>query len=145
MWQSVQFNSVAQSCQTLWDPMDCSMPGLPVHHQLLEPTQTHVHWVGDTIQPSHLLSSPSPPAPNLSLQQSLFKCDNRRQHSERDLKILRYCLWRWWKGPWTKECQQPLEAWKGKRISPRTSRQESAPVTPWPYPSETHTRLRITR
>ena len=55
-------SSVAQSCTALCDSMDCSTPGLPVHHQLLEPTQTHVHWVGDAIQPSHPLSSPSPPA-----------------------------------------------------------------------------------
>ena len=60
---SVQFSSVAQSCPTLCDPMNCSTPGLPVHHQLLESTQTHVHRVGDAIQPSHPLSSPSPPAP----------------------------------------------------------------------------------
>ena len=62
---SVQFSSVTQSCLILCDPTDCSMPGLPVHHQLLEPTQTHVHWVSDAIQPSHHLSSPSPPAFNL--------------------------------------------------------------------------------
>ena len=55
------FSSVAQSCLTLCDPMNRSTPGLPVHHQLLESTQTHVHWVGDAIQPSHPLSSPSPP------------------------------------------------------------------------------------
>ena len=61
-----QFNSVAQSCPTLWDPMDCSTPGLPFHHQSLEFTQTDVHWVSDSIQPSHLLSSPSPPLFNLS-------------------------------------------------------------------------------
>ena len=54
---SLQFTSVAQLCPTLWDPKDCSTPGLPVHHQLLEFTQTHVHWVGDAIQPSHPLSS----------------------------------------------------------------------------------------
>ena len=60
---SVQFSSVAQSCPTLCDPMNRSMPGLPVHHQLLEFTQTHVHQVGDAIQPSHPLSSPSPPVP----------------------------------------------------------------------------------
>ena len=60
---SVQFSSVAQSCLTLCDPMNCSMPGLPVHHQLPEFTQTHVHRVGDAIQPFHPLSSPSPPAP----------------------------------------------------------------------------------
>ena len=60
---SVQFSSVIQSCPTLCDPMNCSTPGLPVHHQLPEFTQTHVHQVGDAIQPSHPLSSPSPPAP----------------------------------------------------------------------------------
>ena len=60
LWPSVQFSSVAQSCPTLCDPMNCSMPGLPVHHQLPEFTQTHVHRVGDAIQPSHPLSSPFP-------------------------------------------------------------------------------------
>ena len=63
---SVQFSSVAQSCLALCDPMDCSTPGLPVHHQLPEFTQTHVHRVGDAIQSSHPLSSPSPPSFNLS-------------------------------------------------------------------------------
>ena len=70
---SVQFSSVTQSCPTLWDPMNCSTPGLPVHHQLLEFTQTHVHWVSDLIQPSHPLLSPSPPAFNLSQHQGLFQ------------------------------------------------------------------------
>ena len=65
-----QFSSVAQSCSTLCDPMNCSTPGLPVHHQLLEFTQTHVHWVGDAFQPSHPLLSCSPPAPNPSQHQS---------------------------------------------------------------------------
>jgi len=60
---SVQFSSVTQSCWTLCNPMNHSTPGLPVHHQLSEFTQTHVHWVGDAIQPSHPLLSPSPPAP----------------------------------------------------------------------------------
>ena len=60
---SVQFSSVAQSCPTLCDPMNCSTPGLPVHHHLPEFTQTHVHRVGDAIQSSHPLLSPSPPAP----------------------------------------------------------------------------------
>ena len=69
----LQFSSVAQSCLTLCDPMDCSTPGFPVHHQLLEPTQTHVHQVGDAIQPFHPLSSPSPPAFNLSQHQGLFQ------------------------------------------------------------------------
>ena len=68
---SVQFSSVAQSCLTICDPMNCSMPGLPVHHQLPEFTHTHVHRVSDAIQPSHPLSSPSP-APNPSQHQSLF-------------------------------------------------------------------------
>ena len=67
-----QFSSVTQSCQTLRDPMNRSTPGLPVHHQLPEFTQTHVHRVGDAIQPSHPLSSPSPPAPNPSQHQGLF-------------------------------------------------------------------------
>ena len=70
---SVQFSSVAQSCLTLYNPIKCSTPGLPVHHQLLESTQTHVHCVSDAIQPSHPLSSPSPPAPNLSQHQGLFQ------------------------------------------------------------------------
>ena len=70
---SVRFSLVAQLCPTLFDPMDCSMPGFPVHYQLLEPTQTHVHCVGDAIQPSHPLSSPSPPPFNLSQHQGLFQ------------------------------------------------------------------------
>ena len=68
-----QFSSVAQSCPTLCNPMNRSMPGLPVHHQLQEFTQTHVHQVSDAIQPSHPQSSPSPPAPNPSQHQSLFQ------------------------------------------------------------------------
>ena len=68
-----QFSPVTQSSPTLCDPVDCSMPGLPVHHQLLDFAQTHVHWVGDAIQPSHPLSSPSPPALNLSQHQGLFQ------------------------------------------------------------------------
>ena len=70
---SVQSSSVVQSCLTLCDPMNHRTPGLPVHHQLLEFTQTHVHRVGDAIQPSHPLSSPSPPALNLSQHQGLFR------------------------------------------------------------------------
>ena len=68
-----QVSSVAQSCLTLCDCMDCSKPGLPVHHQLQELAQTHVHGVGDALQPSHPLSSPSPPALNLSQHQGLFQ------------------------------------------------------------------------
>ena len=70
---SDQIRSVAQLCPTLCDPMNLSTPGLPVHHQLLEFTQTHVHQVSDAIQPSHPLSSPSPPAPSPSQHQSLFQ------------------------------------------------------------------------
>ena len=75
LWQWItQFSSAqSQSCPILCDPMDCSTPGLPVHHQLPEFTQTHGHWVGDAIQPSHPLWSPSPPAFNLSHHQGLFK------------------------------------------------------------------------
>ena len=69
---SVQFSSVAQSFLTLCDPMNCSTPGLPVHHQFPEFTQTHAHRVGDAIQPSHPLLSPSPPAHNPSQHQGLF-------------------------------------------------------------------------
>ena len=69
----IQFSSVAQSCPTLCDPMDYSTPGLPVRRQLPEFTQTHVHWVGDAILPSHPLLSPSPPAPNPSQHQGLFQ------------------------------------------------------------------------
>ena len=73
---SERVSSSVQSLSLVWlfaTPMDCSMPGFPVHHQLPEPTQTHVHWGGDAIQPSHPLSSPSPPAFTLSQHQSLFQ------------------------------------------------------------------------
>ena len=70
---SVQFSSVTQSCPILWDLMNCSTPGLPVHHHLPESTQIRVHWVSDAIQPSHPLPSPSPPTLNLFQHQGLFK------------------------------------------------------------------------
>ena len=79
----VQFSSVAQSCLILCDPMDCSTPGLPVHHPAF--TQTHVHWVGDAIQPSHPLSSPSPPVFNLSQHQGLFQ----QQRTCRQMYVMR--------------------------------------------------------
>ena len=69
----IQFSSVTESCLTLCDPMDCSTPGFPVHHQLQELTQTHVHQDGDVIQPSHPLLTPSLPAFNLAQHQGLFK------------------------------------------------------------------------
>ena len=83
------FSSVAQSCLTLCDPMNRSTPGLPVHHQLPEFTQTHVYWVGDAIQPSHSLSSPSPPALNPSQHQSLFQWVNS---SHEVAKVLEFQL-----------------------------------------------------
>ena len=85
----IHFSSIAKSCTALCHPIDCSTPGLPVHHQLLEFTQTHVLWVGDTIQPSHPLSSPSPPAPNPSQHQSLFQWVNS---SHEVAKVLEFQL-----------------------------------------------------
>ena len=85
----LQFSSVVQSCPTLCDPMNCSTPGLPVHHQLPEFTQTQVHRVGDDIQPSHPLSSPSSPAPSPSQHQSLFQWVNS---SHEVAKVLEFQL-----------------------------------------------------
>ena len=82
-------SSVAQSCPTLCNPMDCSMPGFPDHHRLSELTCTHVHWVSDVIQPSHPLSSPSPPAFNLSQHQGLFQ---RASSSHQVAKVLEFQL-----------------------------------------------------
>ena len=73
VYPTLQFSSVAQSCPTPRDPMNCSTPGLPVHHQLPEFTPAHVHRVGDAIQPSHPLLSPSPPAPNPCQHRGLFQ------------------------------------------------------------------------
>ena len=83
------FSSITQLCPTPFNLMDCRMPGLPVHHQLLELTQTHVHRTGDAIQPSHPPSSPSPPALNLSQHQSLFKLDSS---SHQVAKVLEFQL-----------------------------------------------------
>ena len=85
----IQFSSAAQSCLTPCDPMNCSTLGLPVHHQLPEFTQTQVRPLGDAIQPSHPLSSPSPPAPNPSQHQSLFQCVNS---SHEVAKVLEFQL-----------------------------------------------------
>ena len=87
LFASLQIRSVSQSCPTLCDPMNRSMPGLPVHHQLLEFTETHVHLVSEAIQPSHPLSSPSPPAPNLSQHQSLFQWVNSSHEVAKVLEI----------------------------------------------------------
>ena len=87
--KSADISSVAQSCLTLCDPMNCSTKGVPVHHQLPEFTQTHVHRVSDAIQPSHPLSSPSPPAPNASQHHSLFQ---RVNSSHEVAKVLEFQL-----------------------------------------------------
>ena len=83
------FSSVAQSCPTFHNPMNCSTSSLPVHHQLPDSTQPHVHWVGDAIQPSRPLSFPSPPAPNPSQHQSLFQWVNS---SHEVAKVLEFQL-----------------------------------------------------
>ena len=85
----IQFSSVNQSCQNLCNPMNHSMPGLPVHHHLPESTQTHVPWVDDAIQPSHTMLSPSPPALNLSQHQGPFQWVNSLHQVA---KVLEYQL-----------------------------------------------------
>ena len=87
---SVQFSSVAQSCPTLCDPMNCSTPGLPAYHHLLEFIQTHIHRVGDAIQPSHPLSSPFPPASNPSQHQSLSQGVNSSHEVAKVLEFQPY-------------------------------------------------------
>ena len=94
--RDLQFSSVTQSCLTLCDPMDSSIPGIPVHHQLPEFTQTHVHRVGDTIQPSHPLSSPSPPTFNFSQHQGFFKWVSSLHHVAKVLEFqLQYQSFQW--------------------------------------------------
>ena len=120
---SVQFSSVAQSCLTLCDPMNRSMPGLPVHHQLPEFTQTHVHRVSDAIQPSHPLASLSPPAPNPSQHQSLFQWVNSSHEVAKvlEFQLLHHCFRR---NPRADLLQNgPV----GSPCSPRDS-QESSPA-----------------
>ena len=90
---SVQFRSVTRSCPTLCNPMDFSTPGLPVHHQLPEFTQTHVHWVCDSIQPSYPLLSPSPLAFNLSQNQGLFKCVSSLHQVAKVLELQLQLFW----------------------------------------------------
>ena len=84
---SVQFSSVPQLCLTLCEPIDCSMPGLPVHYRLLEFTQAHVHWVRDAIQTSHSLLSPSSPAFNLSQHQGLFQWASSSHQVAKELEF----------------------------------------------------------
>ena len=123
MFSSVQFNSVTQSCPTLWDPMNRSMPGLPVHHQLPEFTQTHVHQVGDATKPSHPLLSPSPPAPNPSQHQSLFQWVNS---SHQVAKLLEFQL-QHQSFQWTPRTDLLQNGLVGSPCSPRDS-QESSPT-----------------
>ena len=119
-----QFSSVQSlSCLTLWDPMNCSMPGLPVHHQLPEFTETRVHQVGDAIQPSHSLLSPSPPAPNPSQHQGLFQWINS---SHQVAKVLGFQL-QHQSFQWTPRTDLLQDGLVGSPCSPRDS-QESFPT-----------------
>ena len=122
-WIVVWFSSVAQSCPTLWDPMNHSTPGLPIHHQLPEFTQTHAHWVGDTIQPSRPLSSPSPPAPNPSQHQGLFQWVSS---SHQVAKVLEYQL-QHQSFQWTPRTDLLQDGLVGSPCSPRDS-QEFSPT-----------------
>ena len=119
---SVQFSSVAQSCPTLCDPMNHSTLGLPVHHKPLESTQTHVHWVGDAIQPSHPLASPSP-APNPSQHQGLFQWVIS---SHEVAKVLEFQL-QHQSFQWTPRTYLLQDGLVGSPCSPRDS-QESSPT-----------------
>ena len=93
---SVQFSSVPQSCLTLCDPMDCSTSGLPVYHQFLQLIQTYDHWVGDDIQPSHPLLSPSPPAFNLFQHKGLFQWVSSSHQVAKELEFqLQYQSFQW--------------------------------------------------
>ena len=118
-----QFSSVTQSCLTLCDPMNHSTPGLPVHHQLPEFTQTHVHWVSNAIQPSHPLLSPSLPAFNLSQHQGLFKWVS---FSHQVAKVLEFQL-QHQSFQWTPRTDLLQDGLVGSPFSPRDS-QESSPT-----------------
>ena len=119
----VQFSSVAQACPTLCDPMNHSTPGPPVHHQLPESTQTHVHWVGDAIQSAHSLLSPSLPAPNPSQHQGLFQWVSS---SHQVAKVLEFQL-QHQSFQWTPRTDLLEEGLVGSPCSSRDS-QESAPT-----------------
>ena len=120
---SVQFSSVTQSCPTLCDPMNPGTPGLPVHHQLPEFTQTHVHWVGDDIQPSYPLLSPSSPVPNPSPHQGLFQWVNSLHEVAKVLKFqLQHQSFQW-----TPRTGLLYNGLVGSPCSPRDS-QESSPT-----------------
>ena len=118
-----QFSSVAQSCPTLCHPMNCSTPGLPVHHQLPGFTQTHIHPISDAIQPSYPLSSTSPPAPNPSQHQSLFQWVNS---SHEVAKVLEFQP-QHQSFQWTPRADLLQNGLVGSPCSPRDS-QESSPT-----------------
>ena len=122
-FSSVQFSSVIQLCPTLCDPMNRSTPGLSVHHQLPEFTQTHVHQIGDAIQSSHPLSSPSPPAPNPSQHQSLFQWVNSSREVAEVLEFQLHHL----SFQWTPRTDLLEDGLVGSPCSPRDS-QESSPT-----------------
>ena len=118
---SIQFSSVTQSCPTLWDPKNRSMPGLPVHHQLLDFMQTHVHRVSDAIQTSHPLLSPSPPAPKPSQHQGLFQWVNS---SYEVAKVLEFQL-QHQSFQWTPRPDLLQNGLVGSPCSPRDSQESS--------------------
>ena len=120
---TVQFSSVTQLCPTPCEPMDCSTPGLPVHCQFPELTQIHVHWVGDDIQPSHPLWSPSSPAFNLSKDQGVFKWVSS---SHQVTKVLEFQL-QHQSFQWTPRTDLLYDGLVGSSCSPRDS-QESSPI-----------------
>ena len=122
-FSSVYFTSVPQLCPTLCDPVDSSTPGLPVHHQLLEFTQTHAHWVSDTIQPSHPLSSPSPLTFNLSQYQGHLKWVSSLHHVA---KVLEFQL-QHQSFQWIFRIDLLHDGLVGSPCSPRDS-QESSPT-----------------
>ena len=117
-----QFNSVAQSCPTLCDPMDCSTPGQPVHHQLPEFSQTHVHWVSDVIQTSHPLLSPSPLAFNLSQHQCLFKWVSSSHQVAKVLEFQHQSF------QWTLRTVLPKDGLVGSPCSPTDSKSFSITI-----------------
>ena len=120
---SVQFSSIAQSCPTLCDPINRSTPGIPVHHQLWEFTQTHVHRVSDAIQPSHPLPSPFPPAPHPSQHQGIFQwvSSSHQVANVLEFQLLHQSF------QWTPRTDLLQDGLVGSRCSPRDS-QESSPT-----------------
>ena len=121
----IQSSSVAQSSPTLCDPMNCSTLGLPVHHQLLEFTQTHVHRVGDAIQPSHPLSLPSPPAFNFSQHQGLLKWVSSSHQVHQVTKVLEFQL-QHQSLQWTHRADLLQNGLVGSPCSPRDSQESSS-------------------